>query len=337
MTVSALSEIVQGRVDHALLEEISQEIHSVEQELSRQVGSKVRLVEQVGRLTLHAGGKRLRPAFVTIAAKATGQPFDHDRTRRMGAGMEMIHMATLIHDDVIDNSDTRRGHPTASAEFGNTAAILSGDVLLAKAMRLLAEEGDLEIIRCVSEAVVGMAEGEVRELEVRGQFDLAQETHLEVLRLKTAAFIQCCCEIGAIVAGADDELKSALRRYGHHIGMAFQIVDDLLDYRGDQKQTGKPVAQDFREAQATLPLIFLRETLSEPEMAMTRRKFGNGVTDDEIRMIVDWMDTRGAFEKADALARMHLSAALASLKSVPAGAPRELLETVAEYVVLRQS
>lgn len=334
MTVSTLAELAQGRVDPLLLEEISREVGQVELELQRQMGSRVNIVEEVNFLTLRAGGKRLRPAFVTLAAQATGNPFDTVRTRRLGACMEMIHMATLLHDDVIDASTTRRGRPTALASFGGTAAILSGDVLLAKAMVLLAQDGDIDVIRTVSEATIDIAEGEVREMEYRGSFDLGEVDHLEVLRLKTASFIQCCCEVGGIIANASPEMRDSLRRFGHHVGLAFQIVDDLLDYRS--KHTGKPLAIDFRDGQATLPLIYLRDQLTEQEEAMTRSRFGQAVSDDEIRMIIDWMASRGAFAKAEVRARREVELAMEPLELLPDGPAKALLSTVAEYVIERQ-
>jgi octaprenyl-diphosphate synthase len=337
MTATVLSIAEKSRVRADLLEAIADEIAVVDEELHRQVGSQVDLVQKVGRHTLKAGGKRLRPALVGLAAKATGLPFDVERSRKLGACMEMIHMATLIHDDVVDNSATRRGRPTAAVEFGNTASILSGDVLLAKAMLLLAQDGDLEIIRCVSEAVVDLAEGEVRELELRGEFDLEEDTHLEVLRLKTATFIAACCEVGAIVAGAPAPVREALSEYGNQIGLAFQIVDDLLDYRGDKAKTGKPIAIDFREGQATLPLIYLREHLSEAEGSVARRKFGGSVNDDEVRLIADWMDTRGAFRRAEQRAMHHIKTAISALAPLPESDSRTLLESVAEYVFRRQA
>lgn len=327
----------QGNIASELLAEIAEEVAFVEAELETQSVSAVRLVADISRHTLSAGGKRLRPAFVTLAAKATGLPYDPIRARKVGACMEMIHMATLIHDDVIDRSDTRRGRPTASSLYGNTGSILSGDVLLAKAMVLLAQDGDLDIIRTVSQMVVEMAEGEVRELEVRGCFELTESDHLEVLRMKTASFIQCCCEAGAMLAGAPADVRKAVGTYGHHVGIAFQIVDDLLDYRGDKKRTGKPVATDFREGQATLPLILLRPLLSEQEREAIGKIFGNGVTDDEIRMLTDWMDTRGAFDLSEKAARAHVDKALEALASVPSNGSNELLASVAEYVLARQA
>lgn len=336
MTASALIDLSNGKIRPELLLQVSEEVSHVEAELDRQMHSQVDLVKNVSHHTLDAGGKRLRPAFVALSAKATGLPYDEERTRRIGACMEMIHMATLIHDDVIDNSATRRGKDTASTVYGNTGSILTGDVLLAKAMRILAEDGDLAIIRTTSHSVVEMAEGEVRELETRLQFDLAEEAHLEILRLKTASFIQCCCEVGALIAGAPAEHQKALHDYGHHVGMAFQIVDDLLDYRGDKAKTGKPLATDFREGQATLPLIFLKVSLSEQEASVARQKFGSGVTDDEIRMISGWMATRGAFDKADQLAVEHIQLALDALSHLPETPARDLLETVAHYVIRRE-
>jgi octaprenyl-diphosphate synthase len=165
---------------------------------------------------------------------------------------------------------------------------------------------------------------------------LEHQAHLEILRLKTASFIQCCCEVGALIAGAHPDIQQALHDYGHHVGMAFQIIDDLLDYRGDKAKTGKPVATDFREGQATLPLIYLRHKLSEQEASVARQKFGSGVTDDEIRMISGWMATRGAFDAAEALACEHVGLALEAVGKLPETPARDLLETVAHYVIRRE-
>jgi octaprenyl-diphosphate synthase len=326
-----------AHLDPTALEAISAEIKLVEAELQRQVHSQVALVSSIGSHVLQAGGKRLRPAFLTLAATCTGLPFSAERAHKLAACMEMIHMATLIHDDVIDNAATRRGRETASSIYGNTASILSGDVLLSKAMSILAQDGDIEIIRTVSSAVVELAEGEVRELESRNKFDLEEEEHIEILRMKTASFIQCCCEVGARLAGAGEEMRDALGSYGHHVGLAFQIVDDLLDYRGNKNDTGKPNATDFREGCATLPLIYLNPQLTTEERSVLTSKFGNGVTDDETRMIGQWMETRGAFERAENLAKRHVEQAIASLSKLPESPSRTLLETASAFVILRKS
>jgi octaprenyl-diphosphate synthase len=320
-----------------LLGELAEEVRLVEHVLREQVRSQVGLVSEVGAHTLSAGGKRLRPALLSLAARATGMPYERERAHRLGACMEMIHMATLIHDDVIDHAATRRGRSTAAAVFGNTASILSGDVLLSKAMAILAQDGDLEIIRLVSSAVVDLAEGEVRELEVRGQFDLSEIDHYEILRMKTATFIQCCCEVGARLADAPREMQAALGRYGYHLGLAFQLVDDLLDYRGDHAKTGKPLATDFREGCATLPLILLRPHLNPHELDEAKRWFGNGSSEEDIRLVCGWMAERLAFQGAEAAASDQVRQANEALAALPASPDRDLLGAVADFVLSRQT
>jgi octaprenyl-diphosphate synthase len=308
-----------------------------EAELRAQMKSDVSLVQSVSEHTLAAGGKRLRPALCLLSGLATGNEFDSDRMARLGACIEMIHMATLIHDDVLDGATMRRGRPTAASVFGDTAGILSGDVLLAKAMRILAVDGDLRIIRMISESVVEMAEGEVLELELRGQFDLPMETHLKVLRMKTAAFVECCCRVGAIVAGAEAETEDRLGRYGHHLGMAFQIVDDLLDYCGEQERTGKRRATDFYEGCMTIPLFLLRDKLEPAERADVSHWFGNGVKPEQVNNICQWMAERGVVTETRAIADEHRERAFAELRILPASPERELLECMTEFVTQRDN
>jgi octaprenyl-diphosphate synthase len=316
---------------------VTDAIRDVEQELDNLCRSTVSVAENVRLHTLESGGKRLRPVFVSLGAQATGLPFDRRRVIRLGACMEMIHMATLIHDDVIDNSPLRRGKPTASATFGAAESVLAGDGLLAKAMMVLAEDGDLNIVHKVASAVAEMADGEVFELATRNNFDLTEEEHLRVLRMKTAAFIESCPVIGGKVAGASPEVEEALRLYGHNIGMAFQIVDDLLDYHGTEDQTGKARAVDFREGCATLPLIYLRPLLSDQEREVARLKFGNGVMDDELAMIGEWMRSRGASDQAREKANSYLNEALAALVGVPDPKTRTLMERLAHFIVDRKA
>lgn len=337
MSTASFFAAVEGRVPASSLLEVGSAVACAEDVLRAEVGSIVESVRGCGEQTLLGGGKRLRPALAVIAARATGLPFDLERTVHVGAALEMIHMATLVHDDVIDQADTRRGRPTASAVFGNTAAVLSGDVLLARAMGLLARHSDIGIIQMVSAAVVEMAEGEVRELECRGDIGLSEEEHMRVLRMKTAAFIECCCRVGARMADADKGVEDALGDYGHNLGLAFQVVDDLLDFRGDQAKTGKPVATDFREGQATLPLIYLLRTLDETEAVFATEKFGNGVTDAEIAMLVGWMAERGAFDAASDQAEQFVARAVKALDALPESDDRLLLETVARFVVEREA
>lgn len=337
MSQSALFDKVRTCLPEDFLADLMLFVSEVEKLLEEECTSSVELVGNVNLLTLQAGGKRLRPLLAYLSAQCSGHEFDRGRAIKLGACLEMIHMATLIHDDVIDDAATRRGRPTASAVHGSTASILSGDVLLSKAMRILALDGDLRIIRLVSEAVVEMAEGEVYELQVRGDFDLDEERHMQVLRMKTAAFIECCCRVGILLAGGSDRMEISAGKYGHHLGLAFQIADDLLDFRGDHAKTGKPRATDFREGSATLPLIYLRPSLTVDEVAFARTKFGNGVSDEEIDLIAQWMDSRGSYRQSEAEARRHADASAGSLQEFASSPARSLLETVSDFVIARES
>jgi octaprenyl-diphosphate synthase len=337
LSAAAFAAQLEAQVEPEVLIRLTQEIALVEQELEERSSSEVMLVREVSRHTLRAGGKRLRPALVTLAAEATGLHFDPVRTRRLGACMEMIHMATLMHDDVIDHAATRRGIETAATKFGNTASILTGDVLLAKAMAILAEDGDIEIIRNVSNAVVDLAEGEVHELETRGRPDLTQAEHFEILRRKTATFIASCCQVGALAAGAPDVSVEALGDYGRNMGMAFQIADDLLDYSSDQDISGKPKWTDFSEGCPTLPLILVWESLSEADREDFESAFGNRPEAFQVSLLQNKMKGLGAFERAEETAKDFVSEALSALEALPATRTRDLLAAVAEFVVWRKA
>lgn len=336
MTGQAYVERIAESVGAEAARRVAQDAQMIEARLRETLQSPVPLVNEIGMHTLRAGGKRLRPMFVVLSARASGTPYDLHKAVGIGVCMELIHMASLVHDDVVDHASTRRGRETANASFGNTAAILTGDYMLAKAMILLHENGYNRIADTVSRAVVEMAEGEVAELMTRTEFDLGLAEHLEILRKKTAVFFEACCRAGALVAEAPEERVDALGEFGLNLGLAFQIVDDLLDYRGDQSKTGKPQATDFREGCATLPLIFLRDKLSEGESEVVRRRFGNGVSDDEIHMICNWMEARGCFDATIALARQHTEKALQALSRLPDTEERAVLAALAEAMAVRQ-
>lgn len=317
------------------LERVQRDVVLVEEELRRQTKSDVDLVQKVNEHTLSAGGKRLRPAFVLIAAQAVSPAVDKPRVAALGACMELVHMATLIHDDVIDHAATRRGLPTAASVFGNTAAILSGDVLLARSMKILAQDGDLAIIRATSVAVEEMAEGEALEVQSRHNFDLTLAEHERILRMKTAAFVECCCRVGGLAAMGNLDQVEGLARYGHHLGMAFQIVDDLLDFRGNPETTGKPLATDFKEGCATLPLIYLRDDLFGEDLDFVRSRFGQDAPDSEIETLKAWMETRGCFNRALARAQEHADQAGFALEALPNNEFTELLKSIIGLVMER--
>ncbi|MES1228156.1 MAG: polyprenyl synthetase family protein, partial [Armatimonadota bacterium] len=249
----------------SFLDYVRPDLEAVESKMNSELGSDVRTVCAVTRHVMDAGGKRLRPAMVALSARAVNPDVDLIRLATVGASVEFVHMATLVHDDVVDNTATRRGKPTVNAVYGNGVAVLSGDYMLARAMRLLAIDGDLRIIRTVSEITVAMSEGEVMEIAATGKADLPMTDYLEILHKKTAIFVEGCCRCGAILAGAKETLESALADYGYRLGMAFQLADDLLDYTGDPLITGKPRGSDLRDGRATLPFLLAMEAATAAE------------------------------------------------------------------------
>lgn len=334
MTTTFLNQLG-AQVSTQTISELADTLLGVEALLAEEVKSQIPLVQAIGELTLTAGGKRLRPALVALAARATSREYSAERLSRIGAAMELVHMATLIHDDVIDDAPTRRGRPTPFASYGSTASILGGDVLLAKAMSILADDGDLDIIRGVSRAVVELAEGEVLEIAARGNIQLSEQEHLTILRMKTASFIECCAVVGGKLSGASSWQLESLARYGHHLGIAFQLVDDLLDFQGDPSKTGKPLATDFREGQATLPLIYFVQARDEMTLDHLLNLFGKNITADQAVSITDALRQTNALQRTADLASWHSQEAVKALQALPNSDERALLESVALFVTRR--
>lgn len=326
---------VADRVSPDSLRGMSQYLQDVEGVLHESLNFSVALVQQSANVTLIGGGKRFRPSLVYLSACACGS-FDYQRSVQLGACMEMIHMATLIHDDVIDHAESRRGQPTACALYGNTASVLSGDALLAKAMVLLADDGDLEIIRHVSRVVVDLAQGEVRELEHRGHIEMSQDEHMEILNQKTATFIAACCYVGSKIADDGSNHSDALLAYGSKIGMAFQIADDMLDYLAEPTKTGKPRATDFREGCPTLPLICLwQKDIAHRDVIKDR--FVNGQSEDDIDEIVAWMKGQSVFAEVTAISDQFITDAKQQLSTLPESDAKYLLASAAEFVCQREA
>ena len=334
MAVAFMSNIA-GRVPPAVLAWVSDNLRRVEDVLRQEVRSEVETVEQVGAITLEAGGKRLRPALVAVSACAVNSTPDADRMAHIGACLEMIHMASLVHDDVMDGAVTRRGRPTAAVTVGNEAAILSGDALLARAMGLLARDGDLQIIRETAEAVVRTVEGQVKEISMRGEPGVTVDDYLTTIDGKTGALIEACCRAGARIGGASDERVEALAAYGRHVGRAFQIVDDLLDYRGDHRKTGKPWATDLREGCATWPFIDLLAHATPDTVEAFARLLGCVQSDDQVEDIARAMQKTGSFSRVAEAAKAEVAAAKAALRVLEGSPHARLLAAVADFVVER--
>jgi octaprenyl-diphosphate synthase len=320
----------------AFLQYVESDLAGIEERLNIEITSEVRKVYALGGHVLSAGGKRLRPAMVSLSVRTVDPDPDVERVVTVGAAVELVHMATLVHDDVVDNTAMRRGKPTANAVFGNGVAVLSGDFLLARALRLLATDGDISIIRTVSEITIEMSEGEVLEILATGNPEITREHYYEILHKKTAAFVEGCCRCGAILGGADAVQMSALAQYGYQIGMAFQIADDLLDYTGDPAVTGKPVGSDLRDGRATLPFLLALGEAKASDRDKILATFGNASLDDAaVADVVRLLDKYGVFERTREIARAHVEKAAAALIALPPSDARECFAALTDYVVQR--
>jgi octaprenyl-diphosphate synthase len=326
----------------SFLDPIQADLIAVEQMLNEEIRSDVRAAYAISGHTLSAGGKRLRPAAVLLAARCVRNKFPAQTVYASASAVELIHMASLIHDDVVDNTDERRGRPTANVIYGNQISVLVGDYLLAKSIYLAAREGVLEVIRIFSKVTVGLSEGEVLQITSQGDPETTEETYYDIIRRKTAGFIAGCCEVGAVLAEATPVVRLALYDYGMALGLAFQIADDLLDFLGDPKVTGKPRGSDLREGKMTLPLIAAYRALPVSD---TRRSMISGwisdpgtLTQEAIEEIVATIHEFGGFSYAREAAVKQIEAARAKIdRMLPASRYRDSLCSLAEYSLGRTS
>lgn len=332
-TARAVSVLSGAAVFH---EYIRPDLDAVEVRLDEAIGSDVRTVSTLTHHILRAGGKRLRPAMVALAARVQVPDIATTRVARIGAAVELIHMASLVHDDVVDATATRRGKPTANSLFGNSVAVITGDYVLAQAMRLLAEDDDVRLARVLSEIMCAMTEGEVMEITATGRHDLPMPEYLEILRKKTAIFLEGCCRCGAIIARADACLENALAQYGYRLGMAFQLADDLLDYIGDPETTGKPRGSDLKDGRATMPFLLAVEEATPEDRAQLLAAFGDATLDDAaVLEICTLIASYNGFDRTRDFAQEQVELAADALAALPPTQARDCLQALTSYVVQR--
>jgi octaprenyl-diphosphate synthase len=310
-------------------------LQDCEAEITRELaGSPVRLVRDVGEHVALAGGKRLRPILVLLGA-ALGDG-GGARATRLGCIVELLHTATLIHDDVVDEATLRRGRPSAHARFGVDASVLVGDHFYSRCMALLVRDGDLRVMDALAAAMVSMTEAEVFQLERKRAGELSETDYLRIIRQKTATFMSACCRIGGLAGGLGAEAVEALATYGERLGIAFQIIDDSLDFAADPARLGKAIGHDLREGKRTLPLIVTLDRATADERALILETLGRpGVLEGdvtEVRRLVKVYDGVGY---AVGRASTYASAGVAALDGVPSSAAREILGLIAEYVIHR--
>ena len=296
--------------------------------------SHVDMVPELARYLIESGGKRLRP-MLTIASAALFGPGNGNQVN-YAAAVEFMHNATLLHDDVVDESDMRRGKPAARKVWGNQASVLVGDFLLGQAFMMMVETGDLKALHVLSRAATVIAEGEVFQLAKAGDLKATREDYAEVIRAKTATLFEAATIVGAMAGGGDEAAQAALGTYGGELGWAFQLVDDLLDYGGASGTFGKNTGDDLREGKMTLPVILSLEAASDEERAEITAALGNHEADAEtVARIVAIMEKHGALAATLEQAHVHADAAKKALQAIPPSAMRDILADTAEFCVLR--
>jgi octaprenyl-diphosphate synthase len=314
---------------------ISNELMQVELEFERQAHSNVQVINYLGEYLRLSGGKRVRPALTILSNYAVGGDGARFNSIRMATVMEFLHTATLVHDDIIDNADTRRKQPTVNALYGNETAVLMGDWLYMSAFETSLAERSLPILDILTRVTRKMTEGELLQLTLLGHADLSEAQYFDVLKRKTAYLFSASCEIGAILGEATEEQQTALRDYGLNLGTAFQLIDDLLDFTSSEDALGKAAGADLLGGKVTLPLIYLRE--AEPkalEMLQTVLREGtySTVSQGELR---DALDSTGALDRARARADEYAENACTALKDLPDSDYCDSLRSLPSYILNR--
>jgi octaprenyl-diphosphate synthase len=314
------------------MDAVAPEMREVDRVLHESVESDVALVRQVADYIIASGGKRLRPALLLISANACGyRGRDH---YTLAAVVEMIHTATLLHDDVVDASELRRGKATANARFGNAASVLVGDFLYSRSFQLMVTVGAVRVLQVLSDTTNTIAAGEVLQLMNSGNPDLSEAAYFEVIERKTAKLFEAAARLGAVIAGAPSEREDALARYGAHLGTAFQLIDDVLDYSGDLEAIGKSLGDDLAEGKMTLPLIRALAVGSPDDVAVVRHAVsGGGITDFE--PVLDVLRRTRALEYTRQRAEQESDAARACVADLPDSPHRKTLLELASFAARR--
>jgi octaprenyl-diphosphate synthase len=312
---------------------LAEDLAAVDAIIHQYMTSPVGVIPNLASHLIDAGGKRIRPLITLAAARLLGG--GGDGPRKLAAAVEFIHSATLLHDDVVDVSSMRRGKKSANVVWGNSASVLVGDFLFARSFNLMVETGDIQVLDILARAASVIAEGEVMQLAAANDAETTRERYMAIVAAKTAALFAAAARSGAVAAGRPGEEAAALDVYGRELGLAFQLVDDALDYGGLTATMGKNVGDDFREGKVTLPVVFARDAGDEAERVFWRRVMGGERTDDDFHRAQALLKRHNAIGLTLDAARKHAAKAKTALESLPANAYREALADLPDFVVDR--
>lgn len=315
----------------SLYNHLEEDMRQVNSCILANMHSKIPLIPELAEYLVNAGGKRIRPLLTLACTQLHGGSMQ--RGHGLAAAVEFIHSATLLHDDVVDDSAERRGKPSANTIFGNEASVLVGDFLFSRAFQLMVQDGSLETLRILSNAAATIAEGEVHQLTTQNNLDTTLDDYLSVIAGKTAALFAAACEVGPVIA---DKPAEATRLYGWNLGMAFQIVDDVLDYSAKQEQLGKTIGDDFAEGKMTAPILFALEKTTPEERSFWMRTLGDkNQTEDDLTQAQAYIHKHQGFERSIQLAENYAEEACKSLEAIPKTELHNTLDQLLTFTIER--
>lgn len=315
-----------------LYSDIKPEIDLIEKELEQAVDSESQLLNDASLHLLQAGGKRIRPVFVLLAGKFGN--YNIDVMKQVAVPLELIHMASLVHDDVIDDSEMRRGQPTVKAEWNNSVAMYTGDFILGRALEYITEIESPELHQILSKTMIEVCRGEIIQIEDKYKLDQNLRDYLRRIKRKTALLISSSCELGALVSGTDEKTIAHLRRFGYFIGMSFQIIDDILDFTSSDEELGKPAGSDFMQGNITLPVLCARK---DPAIyALLKSGLGKELSDAERLEIVRTIRNSPAIAEARAFSERYLEKAMQELSYLPKSPASKTMRKIAFYIGKRK-
>ena len=322
-------------IKHKILNLVKDDLSEIEVALEQNLNPQLYLVSQIAGHILFSGGKRLRPLLMVLSARLCGYDGNHEKT--FSTIFEYLHAATLLHDDLVDEATLRRGKPVAHSIWGNAIAVLVGDFLLARSLSIAAETNRPDVINVVAEITENMSQGEIHQLMKKGSLDLTEEEYMEIIRRKTAVLFQGACRVGALISDVPQQKETALAAYGFNLGLAFQMVDDLLDYSQDTPALGKKVGADLKEGKLTLPVIYSLKTADAKDRIQMEKIIKNkDFSTEDFETLIAIMKKYGGQTYTQKVAQKYVKNAKNALETFEDSTTKEVLLSIADYTLARK-
>ena len=322
-------------IKHKILNLVKDDLSEIEVALEQNLNPQLYLVSQIAGHILFSGGKRLRPLLMVLSARLCGYDGNHEKT--FSTIFEYLHAATLLHDDLVDEATLRRGKPVAHSIWGNAIAVLVGDFLLARSLSIAAETNRPDVINVVAEITENMSQGEIHQLMKKGSLDLTEEEYMEIIRRKTAVLFQGACRVGALISDVPQQKETALAAYGFNLGLAFQMVDDLLDYSQDTPALGKKVGADLKEGKLTLPVIYSLKTAdAKDRIQMEKIIKDKDFSMEDFETLIAIMKKYGGQTYTEKVAQKYVKNAKNALETFEDSTTKEVLLSIADYTLARK-